>query len=303
MSELVVREVESTEIESIEWRNTVSHSEVESALRCERAHFYGYGMGIRRKQESASLNRGTLGHAVLEAYFTTLKDTEDIALAEAAAIAVLASHVAAHPFDGVIASEVAETLAFFFEANPFRGWEILAVEKALVLEITDTLHLPIVVDLVARDLYGDVWVIDHKFMYDFMSDRDVELQSQLPKYVGALRALGYNIDRAGYNICRYRSLKVNTVETRHLFLPVELSVPRIQRTFTEQAIRATQLQQRKMLPLAEQSYLAVRTMNKMVCNNCGFRSLCVAELNNYQPELVLDSEYEKRERREFKTSE
>lgn len=280
-------------------RVTVSHSEVESALRCERAHYYGYGLGIQRKSESTSLRRGTLGHEALDIYFSSLKNgtTHDVAVEVTESF--LAGYMTTHPFDIEMATEVLVTIRFFFEARPFRNWKVIEVEKEFQLQITETLVFPFVVDLIAEDPYGDIWIIDHKFMYDFITQEEAELNGQLAKYMGALRAMGYQVDHAAYSVLRYRNIKNSTVETRYRLVRDDPTVPRLQRTFTEQAMMAIRLQQRKMLPLAEQSASAIRTANKLVCNHCGFRSLCIAELNDTQPELVLNSEYQARVRREF----
>lgn len=280
-------------------RVTVSHSEVESALRCERAHYYGYGLGIQRKSESTSLRRGTLGHQALDAYFTSLKDGYAHETAVVVAETFIVNYMTAHPFDTEIATEVLTTIRFFFEARPFRNWEVISVEEEFQLPITETLVFPFVVDLVAKDPYGDIWIIDHKFMYDFITPEEAELNGQLAKYMGALRAMGYRVDHAAYSVLRYRNIKNSTVDTRYRLVIDDPTVARLQRTFTEQAVMALRLQERKAMPLAEQSASAIRTANKLVCNHCSFRSICVAELNDTQPELVLNSEYQARTRREF----
>lgn len=287
-----------TDIEIVEKpRTTVSHSEVESYLRCERQHYYGYGLEIERISESDSLHRGKLGHSCLEAFFNALKDGKDFDTAKQLAFLRATEEIGRAP--GLV-NEVVDCLTWFFEGYPFHGWTILAVEIELVLSVTDELQMPFIVDLVAKDIYGDVWVIDHKFMYDFITDRDAELMPQLPKYVAALRVLGYQVDKTAYSVLRYRSLKTPTVDSKYKFIPTNITDERLKQTITEQLKVSARIIERKKESLAEWSADAMRTANKMVCNNCSFRSLCVAELNDYQPQLILDSDYKKKERREFK---
>lgn len=285
-------------------RTTVSHSEVDSFLRCERAHFYGYGMGIQRRTESNSLRRGTLGHLALEHFFNVIKSGGSFVEAQEAARAAVTEATMQDPTLIILAAEVIDSLSYFYQAYPFNGWKILEVEYELVIEVTGGLDFPLVIDLIVEDQWGRIWVIDHKFQWDFFSDNDMELQSQLPKYVAALRVAGWKIDKAGYNQLRYRKLKENSVENRYRFeeLP-NLTDERVITTFREQAITAQRVQERKALPIEEQSWLAVRTQNKLVCKSCPFRAICIAELNNHQPQLILDAHYMLRERREFKTVE
>lgn len=281
---------------------TVSHSEVDSALRCERAHYYGYSLNLQRKTESTSLRRGTIGHAALDVYFKSRMAGKPEEECQKDAGDFLVELSKQDPMAISLIGEVLECLAWFFRSGQFQGWEVLAVEQEYVLEIYQDLNFPLVIDLMIRDPYGKIWVIDHKFMYDFLTDDDEELQSQLPKYVAALRILGFTVDKAGYSILRYRKIKEPSIDSKYRFVEARLTDKRIQRTFAEQAITAKRLREIKALPLEQQSFNAIRTQNKLVCKSCSYRSLCVAELNDYQPNLVLDSEYKQRERRDFVTA-
>lgn len=305
------REEKMTDITVTKPRITVSHSEVESYLRCERQWYYGYGLEIQRISESDSLFRGTLGHAALEVFFNALlvkqeeneygltASKEDLDDAAQSAMKFVLNLAPTYP---VLVAEIVECLTFFFMGYPFMGWKILGVEYQDVLPVTEELAMPFVIDLIAQDPFGKVWIIDHKFMYDFISDRDAELMPQLSKYAVGMKALGHTIDKTGYSVLRYRSLKNPTVESKYLFKEVYLSPERQQRTITEQVIVSDRIQAAKKLPLEVLSQQSMRTANKMVCNSCSFRSLCVAELNDWQPDLILNGEYKPKVRRDFEIS-
>lgn len=282
--------------EIIKARVTVSHSEVESYLRCERQHYYGYGLEIQRRSVSDALLRGVLGHATLEVLFREMMAGKSFDDARELAHSFLMESATTVP---VLVAEIVECLEFFYEAYPFHGWKILGVEFEQTLEVTDDLAMPFVIDLVIQDQYNDVWIIDHKFMYDFITDRDAELMPQIAKYMVGMRILGHRIDKAAYSVLRYRSLKTPTADSKYKFTPITITPERLKQTITEQIIVSDRIQKSKRTPIAEWSGNAMRTANKMVCNSCSFRSLCVAELNDYQPQLVLDSDYEKKKRREF----
>lgn len=281
-----------------EVRRTVSHSEVESYLRCERQHYYGYGIGIQRVQESDSLTRGILGHSALEKFFRGLLNGKSFDEAWDEMILFVAQQAMKYP---LLVPEILDCLKWFKVAYPFHGWTVLAVEQEYILEVNDDLAMPFVVDLIIEDPYHETWMIDHKFVYDFVSDRDAELMPQIAKYVAAMKVLGIRIDHAAFSSLRYRSLKNPEAENKYQLTKVPLTIERLRQTMLEQLYASQRIQDRKRLPIEEQSKSALRTANKMVCNSCSFRSLCIAELNNHQPRLVLDSEYVKRERREFNT--
>lgn len=288
-------------------RDTVSHSEAEQFLRCNRAHYYGYILEIMRRDTSDSLARGTIAHTAMEAYFKIIQQYQQAMLPreegiEAAKKAVNRSLLEAFMLAPELAAQVKETLDWFYEAEPFKLWDILYVEEDFMLELEDGLKMPFKPDLIARDPDGKVWLIDHKCVYDFYTPRDAELQPQLPKYLYGLHKLGIHIDKIGYHSLRWRSLKDDPkkagpmVKRRNNLFGFEVPPARAVETMREQIVVSKEVQRRKALPLVEANAIALRAANKMVCNNCSFRSLCIAELNNTNPKLVLDSEYVKRDR-------
>lgn len=280
-------------------RETVSHSEVESFLGCRLKHFYGYGLEIERGTISDSLSIGKIGHSALEAYFKSLQANHTHEEAQAAAMQVLMQHMLS---DVKNATTAMETLQYFFVANPFAGWDILHVEQERYLEVNDTLKFPYIPDLIARDLEGNICLIDNKFMGQFLSQRDAELMSQLPKYAAALRVLGIFVDKIMYNVLKtysYAKAQDNNAESRHLLLNVPFTEARLKETMREQLTASEEIQFLKSLPIEQWRARAYRAQNKTVCNNCSFRSLCVAELNDYNPQLVLKSEFIKRTRIDY----
>lgn len=279
---------------------TVSHSEVTSFVSCERMHFYGYGMELEPITTAKPLIIGVLGHRTLEVYFTAILDGEPHELASERAKTYLLGQMT--PFNTEEVKLVADAVNFFLKINPFNGWMVLVIEKEFVLDCGDYKY-PFVVDLLLKDPRGRIVLVDHKFVYDFMSNTTMALQTQMDKYIGALRALGYNVEYYIYNMLRYRSIKEPTPDQKHrtvTFMPNDL---RIQTSFREQMQSSDRLLARKQLSLEEQSYEAVRVANKLLCDRCNFATLCAAELNNDAVPLIMQSEYKKRERRIFNTTE
>lgn len=281
-------------------RTTVSHSEVESFLRCNRAHYYGYILEIQRRATSDSLARGTIGHMFLETYFKAMLEMQGslpyndrVEFAKACVNKVM---IEAFMLNPELAAQAKDAFDWFLKADPFKFWEVISVEEDFMFELSDDLQFPFKPDLIIKDLEGKVWLIDHKVVYDFYTPRDAELQPQLAKYYFFLRTMGIHIDKVGYHSLRWRSLKENTVENRNSLFGFDMPKDRASNTFREQVAVSKELQRRKALPLAEANVIAYRVANKMVCNNCQFRSICIAEQNNDKPQLVLDSEYVKRKR-------
>tara|TARA_R110000868_G_scaffold364192_1_gene627027 strand:- start:405 stop:1322 length:918 start_codon:yes stop_codon:yes gene_type:complete len=294
---------------------SVSHSEVDGYLLCRRKHYYGYGLSLQRISTSPALATGTAGHAVLEAFYKTLLkagDTVEIQQANFEA-GLLAAHEA---YDTILSEgyQDADRRATLHDIlfnedwgyfpNEFltrNGWKILAVEAeySLVYDEEKQSSYPFVVDMIVQDPSGSYVVIDHKFVYDFYTAGQTDLQPQIPKYIGALRALNYEIAYGAYNMLRTRKLKTPDSSSMNYFLILKPTTERVLNTFMEQLGVAAEIQALKELPIEEQGRRAYRTANKMVCQSCSFKDICSTELNGGNTELMLKTEYKIRERRQI----
>lgn len=292
---------------------SVSHSEVDSFLLCRRKHYYGYGLSLERVTTSHSLATGTAGHRILEKFYQTILDAgnsvEDQAKAWDAAMLV-----AQEEYDLIVKEgyEDASNRALLYEmlfdsdwgyfANEYmvkNGWRVLAVEAefSLIYDEENDSRYPFVVDMIVQDTEGRYVVIDHKFVYDFYTPAQTDLQPQIPKYIGALRAMEYPVEYGAYNMLRTRKLKTPAPESMQYFMILKPNTDRVLNTFMEQLGVAGEIQQLKELSLEEQSKRAYRTANKMVCQSCSFREICSTELMGGNTELMLKTEYKIRERR------
>jgi hypothetical protein len=156
-----------------------------------------------------------------------------------------------------------------------------------------------VIDLIVRDPEGKTVVVDHKFVWDFYTATDADMQPQIPKYIAGLRALGYPASHGLYNMLRTRKIKEPTTDQMHSMLTLRPTTARIVRTFEEQVGVALDIQALKVLPIEVQEKTAYRTANKMICQSCSFRDLCEGELSGSNTKLIMQSEYKVRERKVF----
>jgi len=292
---------------------SVSHSEVDSYLLCRRKHYYGYGLSLERITTSHSLATGTAGHRVLERFYSMLLEMGGTA-EEQLAVWDTALEAARKEYDLIVdegyedannRAELADVLfheEWGYFANEYmvkNGWRVLAVEQEFNLlynEQTDSRY-PFVVDMIVEDPNGKIVVIDHKFVYDLYTPEQTDLQPQIPKYIGALRAMNYPVAYGAYNMLRTRKLKTPAPESMQYFMILKPNTERVLNTFMEQLGVAAEIQAIKELPIEEQSKRAYRTANKMVCQSCSFRDICSTELMGGNTELMLKTEYKIRERR------
>jgi hypothetical protein len=272
-------------------------------------------MSIQRINTSQALATGTAGHKVVESFYAHLlsvADTAeeqlknfDIALERAVDVyQEIVDEGFEEPSNRVTLKDSLFHEEWGYFANEFmvrNGWKVLAVEAefSLVYDTETDSRYPFVVDMIAQDPEGRYVVIDHKFVYDFYTPGQTDLQPQIPKYIGALRAMNYEISYGAYNMVRTRKLKTPDASSMQYFMILKPNTDRVLNTFMEQLGVAAEIQALKELSLEEQSKRAYRTANKMVCQSCSFKDICSTELIGGNTELMLKTEYKIRERRQI----
>jgi len=290
---------------------TVSYSESSTYLLCKRKHFYGYTKSLERITTSKSLALGSAGHRILDAFYTEILNGSvddrakqlahfDAALSKAHEMYDL---IVAEGFeDGEKQRPLAEIVfKWYFPNEPLvkQGWLILAAEKEFVIEYADGKSFPFIIDLIANDPQGKTVVIDHKFVYDFYGHDSAALQPQIPLYMAGLRGLGFKVAYGAYNMLRNRKIKDPSLEQSIEFLPLKPNGTRVQRTFVEQMDVADEIMSIKALDPELQDLRAHRVANKMVCQSCSFKDLCITDLSGGNVALMEKTEYKIRERRNF----
>ena len=302
--------------------SAVSHSRVEAYQSCKRKEFYSYSRKLQKKETSLALHLGTTLHECLQVLYSHVLsagpnlDRQRKIYPEA--VLLMWEHVDKLYREGWEDSEkratLREILEGYLQREPFidRGWDtdtrqwlILAVEKEFNFEYDPETksQYPFVVDLIAKAPNGRLIVVDHKGLFGFYNEEDAELKPQIPKYIGALRALGYKIHSGMYNMLRTRpapKTKKRTAKEWTDTLPVEATVQRITRTMEEQITNAYELMVLDEMEPEERDRLAVRTAaGTDTCKKfCDFRDLCTAELSGRSTAIMLKSRFEPKKKRD-----
>lgn len=282
-----------------------SHSEIETFLKCERMHYYSYGLGIQRKGTlSDALARGILGHAALATYYLSIKGGMDAEDAKIKAIESIVQTVMELPTgaSSKIHLEVIDLIGKYVDnyAEQDKNIQVLSVEQEFNIPIGDEFFLKMYIDLILRMPNGELAVWDHKFQWDFLDGPIIGVLPQLPKYVGALKSKGIPVDSAYYNQIRYRSTAANKEDPSLMFnrRRVELTPARIINTMQGQIQAAKRIKYYRDLGVEEWGKRAMCVGNSMICKNCPFLDICAADLAGEDTSLLLEYSYQKKESRD-----
>ena len=164
-----------------------------------------------------------------------------------------------------------------------KAYQFIAVEVEFRQIIDNTIEFPFKPDLIRRHrVTMKVEVVDHKFLANLYTPREIAIQPQMAKYVGALRNLGYDVDDAVYDLICHRVLKTKPIDP-------EISFKRTNLHLTKARVRQSQKEQNsvvrtiagyKAMPTKMWSESVRRSATSYNCKNCSFLDLCVSELNS-----------------------
>jgi hypothetical protein len=177
----------------------VSYSELDTFRQCPMKWELGYRLGYKPSVEKEAFRLGHVWHEIMERHYLTIKAWQDEkhggstrspargSFGETDLLELCAGEV------GAVMDKLDEDTRALMEwaysgyvemhgCDP--DWRILATEQRgqVALEPGGR-ELVYVIDLVVEDLdYGGVWIIDHKFVGDLMTDTEIDLDDQLGLY-------------------------------------------------------------------------------------------------------------------------
>ena len=291
--------------------HTISHTEVDQFLTCERKHWYAFGhpidgtRGLEPTVHANGLFKGITGHEALAVYYGYLAPISqnrpptdrEMDQAEILATQNLSKSLAENPDRGELIMSLMVILTKYFEyyrkEDQF-DWKYLAVETEFRLELDYDTWYAFKPDLIRQNRKtGNIEVVDHKFLANLYDGSVIGILPQLPKYVEALRRLGFDIKDGVYNLISNRVLVTKPYEASYTTMrrmPLIVTQSRIKRTFSEQLLVIGHIADLKEDP-NNWPDMVVRTANSFNCKNCSFLELCVADLNNEDTTVAIKYNY------------
>lgn len=277
----------------------VSNSEITTYNICKKLHQLSYGRGVTPKHIKDSYYRGSMGHQALDVYYQNLKHGSSVNDAMGAATNVIRKELTRVTKEEpestsririlIQLSSLITDYADHYKVEPFR---VLETEKTYTAPITENIEFGLILDLLveftAGPYRGDIVVIDHKFVYNFKSTAELEMDAQLPKYIKAVRANGYYVTKGIFNQIRYRTLKAPSPNDVFQRTEVRVNKTSIDNIWQENSDTAVEIHSNPAKP--------IRTLSPIVCKYCDFQEPCKAELSGLDITNILAANYKKRER-------
>jgi hypothetical protein len=276
----------------------ISNAQITTKNLCDKAHFFRYTLNKEPKKLAPVLYRGVLGHSALEAYYREMQDGSSVEVCRSAALAVLDKEIARIAQESPEEFEQVKTvialrklIEAYAEVYRKETFKVLEVEHDYSVPVNDdinyVLRLDLLVEMTSGEFRGDLVVVDHKFVYNFKTALDIQMDAQLPKYIKALRASGHVVSKGMFNQIRTRNLKNPQPEDLYRRDWLKSSKAEIEQIWIEQKQVALQIAADNSNP----QHTPVRTMNYLVCRFCAFQGPCKAELNGDNVTQFLEANY------------
>jgi hypothetical protein len=277
----------------------ISYSKGQAFKACERKFKYAHielhvndpkKPGLMPKKKATALARGSFGHAVMEHAMNELMP-QDFPYSQESCVAAANNAIVwgmAQPDNEHMPTIMKQIMHFMANVFPVNGWRILAVEQEYMLPVgkdpvsgRDVVY-PFTVDLVI-EINGLIYIVDYKFAADDYSEDRIDIEPQIPGYIGAMRALGINVANGWYVFMRTR--KMNNVEEQVVVKPVRPNEIRIKQSFKEHLITTA-----KVIKFQNEDAEPTRNAGNN-CDYCDFKKICAIELRGEDASLMKQIDF------------
>ena len=286
----------------------ISGSEVSTFQSCQMRWWFQFRLGVQPIKLSDALFVGTMGHEALSTYYSQIK--EGVYWREA--IESMTDFVVREMDKnnklrrtGFITSQMAserqvlinktamilEEYANHYAESDSLRYQVVEVEHMHVSGHFFAMRL----DLLLRDNdTGQLVLMDHKFIRDFYLEKQLMMNSQLPRYMRVV--IGDRMETVSHgllNQLRTRDVKDNDKRFQRARLPYDEVVA--DKRASDQEKVAQQIRLKYDLSKRESMDTVIRTFSDYTCKFCPFTDPCALALAGKVDEMkeVLNRDYEK----------
>lgn len=269
----------------------ISNSEVTTWLSCRRQYVYAFGMELEPINTSTPLARGTVFHYAMELYWKARMQGHDHDTSMSMAMVAFGEIPEGYTLDQVMEAQFL-WVRYMNHHEGFPDWKPLGTELKYILPITPTINMSIKYDFYFEVISsGKRYVLDYKTSFDFWTIEDHDLNGQMPKYIAALQANGFQVDGGILEEIRTRKLgKEKASDPKNLFRRTFYtpSFAKKRSVLAQHIAAAVEIEEFRNMPKEEQALKAIPVLNKHgACKFCNFKDLCNSELEG-KKDLSVD---------------
>lgn len=238
---------------------------------------------------------------MLEAFYTVIKDGGDFVDAWLQAFDKL-TEIKEEDEIGFKVSTILDLHMqkyFMKYKNVLKEWEILEVEKKMVVPLPDKPYdYGFKADLIALfkagEFKGKIGIVDHKFVFNYYTLADMLQHVQLPRYIWGAEHCGYEkIDFGILAQIRYRPFKDYAGADLFKHEPIRPPAKRIENAMLEFYKAADGVYERRQLSTQKAFDSTTRTLSKIICKFCDFNKPCSDSMDGLPIKNMLAANYKK----------
>lgn len=276
-------------------KKVVSNTQVTMRNTCKQQHHYRFVIGIEptKRNLSKPIYRGIVGHDALAAFYTCYKEGLSVESCKEAAFQVIKAEMKSLDFPDdfervEILAELKSLIEAYTEYSRSDSFIVHEVETVHQVDLTDSIaygwRLDLLIELTKGEFKGDLVVMDHKFIYNFKSDRELKMDGQFPKYIEGLRKNGLTVTKGICNQLRYRPIKDPTPDQIFKRSWVMTNPTQRETIWKEQTEAAKEIVLNTAPPH--------RTLSGFICRSCYFATICDAELDGIDATQLIATQYQ-----------
>lgn len=279
----------------------ISNSRVNTFLTCQRKEYYSFRERLQPRQRNygKGLTRGIVGHQALESYYLGKQSGYSKEQCLALALEQVDIEIENIPEFTKEFLQLQDVLKSYVDLYWDEKWEVLEVEKqydTILENSTVDVKYGMRLDLLVKDEWGNIILVDHKFVYNFFTEKELKMNGQTRKYIRCLRDNGIPVKKAILNQIRYRELKNPKPEMCFRRTPVISSPKEIENTIREHNKIANKLYQlHTFAPIDKHFEQSTMHIDKGTCTFCSFQPLCADYLAGRDSARTKDALYENNE--------
>lgn len=224
---------------------------------------------------SVAITRGVVGHEALAEFYTQKQSGQSMAVCLASALSVVDGNYDSYPDMWNEFSQLKRVITRYAEYYWDESWIPVEVERQheVFLDNKTGLSYGMRLDLLA-EVKDSLVLIDHKFVYNFFTDKELAMSAQLQKYLFTLNKNGIPVKTVIVNQIRYRELKnpdPSMVFKRSYIYSSELERTNVMDQHKRTALK---IQTLKNMDKREHFALTEMSLDKNTCGSCTFQPLC-----------------------------